>query len=251
MKPILIIKTGSTLDSLRSTIGDFEDWMIRGSGLPYAAFQVINVEAGESLPDDQTLCAVLITGSHAMVSDRLPWSENAARWLADAVARRLPTLGICYGHQLLAHALGGEVGYNPNGLELGTVEVRLTPAGLSDPLLSILPPAPRLHVAHAQSVGRLPDGASHLASSLMDKHQAFCANGCAWGVQFHPEFDAAIVRAYIQADHSELAAAGQNPQALLADCTDTPFGSQILQRFIALVRGQQLPSKRSTQGLIN
>lgn len=238
MKPILIIKTGSTLDALRSTVGDFEDWMMRGSGLPHAAFQVVNVEAGESLPDDQSLSAVMITGSHAMVSDRLPWSENAARWLAGAVARRLPTLGICFGHQLLAHALGGEVGYNPNGLELGTVAVTLTPAGLADPLLSILPPAPRMHVAHAQSVMRLPHGALHLASSLMDNNQAFCANGCAWGVQFHPEFDAAIVRAYIQADQNDLIAAGQDPLALLESCSDTPFGSQVLQRFITLVRGQ-------------
>jgi GMP synthase (glutamine-hydrolysing) len=234
MKPILIIKTGSTLASLKSAKGDFEDWIIHGSALPEAAFQVVNVETGETLPAYETIAAVMITGSHAMVSERLPWSETAAHWLAGAVVRGLPTLGVCYGHQLLAHALGGEVGYNPKGLEKGTVEITLTPEGQSDPLLSSLPPTPCLHVSHAQSVLRLPHGAVRLAYSRMDNHQAFCVNGNAWGVQFHPEFDADIVRAYIQADRRELIAAGQDPQSLLATCQDTPFGSQVLQRFVFL-----------------
>jgi GMP synthase (glutamine-hydrolysing) len=235
MKPLLIIKTGCTLTDLYTQKGDFEDWIIRGSGQSRDQFLVVNVEAGESLPAYSQLSGVFITGSHAMVSEHLPWSEDTARWLAGAVEQHLPTLGICYGHQLLAYALGGEVGYNPSGLELGTVEVTLTPEGQSDPLLSILPPVPLMHVAHAQSVLHLPDGAVNLAHSRRENNQAFCVNGNAWGVQFHPEFDADIVRAYIQANHSGLVNAGQNPQNLLAGCVDTPFGSQVLQRFVSLM----------------
>jgi len=234
MKPILIIKTGSTLSSLKSTRGDFEDWMVRGCALPRSAFHVVNVESGETLPAYETISAVMVSGSHAMVSERMPWSETAAHWLAQAVERRLPTLGICYGHQLLAHALGGEVDYNPNGLEKGTLEVTLVPEGQSDPLLSILPRISRLHLSHAQSVLRLPAGALRLARSTMDEHQAFSFNGNAWGVQFHPEFDADVMRAYIQADHGDLLAAGQDPETLLAGCEETPFGSQLLQRFAVL-----------------
>ena len=58
------------------------------------------------------------------------------------VERGIPTLGICYGHQLLAHALGGEVGDNPNGREFGTVTVELTAEAADDPLLGGLPREP-------------------------------------------------------------------------------------------------------------
>ncbi|WP_438612278.1 glutamine amidotransferase-related protein, partial [Klebsiella variicola] len=47
--------------------------------------------------------------SPAMVTERLPWSEEAAEWLRQAMAIKLPLFGVCYGHQLLAYALGGEV----------------------------------------------------------------------------------------------------------------------------------------------
>ena len=234
MKPFLIIKTGCTLPELRTLKGDFEDWMILGCGLAADRFHVVDVENGEKLPAYDTASAVLITGSHAMVSERLPWSETAAGWLAGAVQRRIPTLGICYGHQLLAHALGGKVDYNPNGREYGTLEITFTPDAQNDPLLSIMPPFPHLHLSHSQTVLSLPDGAMHLASSRHDSHQAFCVNNCAWGVQFHPEFDAQITRAYIDHSRAALLGEGQNLEQLYATCQDNPLGSQILKRFISL-----------------
>ena len=59
-----------------------------------------------------------------MVTEHREWTECAAWWLRGAVERKIPTLGICYGHQLLAYALGGEVGDNPNGLEAGSEKIR-------------------------------------------------------------------------------------------------------------------------------
>ena len=75
------------------------------------------------------LAAVVVTGAHDMVPEHALWSETASAWLRELVGRQVPTLGICYGHQLLAHALGGEVGYHPRGSEVGTVSVTLLPAG--------------------------------------------------------------------------------------------------------------------------
>jgi len=155
-----------------------------------------------------------------------------------AVQQRIPTLGICFGHQLLAHALGGEVDYNPHGREYGTLEVTFTPVAESDPLLSSLPESACLHVSHAQSVLKLPDGAVRLAFSQKDSNQAFCVNSCAWGVQFHPEFDADITRTYIDHSRDELLREGQDFQQLLATCRDNDFGSQILKRFATLVQEQ-------------
>lgn len=80
------------------------------------------------------------------------------------------------------------------------------------------------HVAHSQAVLRLPQGASLLAASDQDPHSAFVFQGNAWGVQFHPEFDAEIVRAYIEDFQERLTAEGQDPHALAEECADTRFG---------------------------
>ena len=235
IKPILIMKTGSSLPGLVTRRGDFEDWIINGSGQPRERFVVINVENGEALPDPAGISAVIITGSHAMVTDHEPWSETAARWLGAAVRCNLPILGICYGHQLLAYALGGEVAYNPNGREYGSTEIRFSHKARADRLFKVIEPHPTGFVSHAQTVSRLPEHAVHLAFSAKDDNQAFCFNHNVWGLQFHPEFDADITRAYIENSREVIKKEGGDPDALLANCQDTPLGSQVLHRFIEIV----------------
>jgi GMP synthase (glutamine-hydrolysing) len=107
-------------------------------------------------------------------------------------------LGICYGHQLLAHALGGEVGYHPGGLELGTVPITLAPEAQADPLFAHLPNQWPAQVVHAQSVRALPPGAVRLAGNAHEPHQAYRVGTQAWGVQFHPEFSPAAMQGYVQ-----------------------------------------------------
>lgn len=231
----VIIKLGDTLPELAAQKGDFEDWILRGMGRTRSEVRIIDPTRGEALPAPETMAGVVLTGSHAMVTDHAPWSERTAAWLRDSVASRVPLLGICYGHQLLAYALGGEVGPNPRGPEMGTVEARLTEAGKVDPLLGDLGSTIHVHASHAQTVLRLPEGATLLATSAMDRAYAFALNDSVWGVQFHPEFDAEIGRAYIQADAEALAARGQDPGALVAACVDTPVGPTILARFAGLV----------------
>ncbi len=124
-KPILIIKTGSTYPSLAKHKGDFEDWILAGLGIDPARAQIVDVTRGAALPEPAALSGVVITGSHAMVTEKRPWSERAAVWLKGAVEAQTPVLGICYGHQLLAHAFGGQVADNPRGRDIGTVEFTL------------------------------------------------------------------------------------------------------------------------------
>jgi len=230
MTELLIIKTGNTMPSLKATRGDFEDWILAGMGLGAGRARVVDVAGGQILPRPGNAGAIVITGSHEMVSDRLDWSERTAAWLVEAVSCGTPILGICYGHQLLAHALGGEVNNNPRGPEMGTTEVTLPGEASADLLLRGLPSAINVHVSHSQSVLRLPPGAIRLAGNHWDRNQAFRFGDCAWGVQFHPEFDAGIMHAYAAEEQS------------LAEITifDTPFGAQILRRFASLALG--LPS---------
>jgi len=225
MQRLVIIKTGDTIPSLRALRGDFEDWILAGMGLEAAQAEVVDVAAGQPLPQPTQAGGIVITGSHDMVTDRLEWSEQTASWLSDAVASGTPTLGICYGHQLLAHALGGRVDWNPRGKEMGTTSVTLLDAAFQDPLLGGLPATIDVHLAHSQSVLSLPPGAVHLAANPWDRYQAFRVGDCAWGVQFHPEFDAGIMRAYAAIEES-------SPGAQIFD---TPIGGEILKRFASLV----------------
>ena len=122
MKPLLIIKTGSIFPEYKAKLGDFDDFIL--DQLP-AVDEVLVAPVTETLwlPDYKAVSGVIITGSHAMVTDRQPWSEFTADWLRAIPADSVPVLGICYGHQLLAHAWGGTVGYHPRGEEVGTVAI--------------------------------------------------------------------------------------------------------------------------------
>lgn len=231
---VLIIKTGTGLPSLSARGGDFEDWILEGMQLPRARATVVDVRRGDTLPAYDSIAAVVITGSVDMVTDHEEWSERTAAWLPGAVQSGLPILGICYGHQLLAYALGGEVGDNPRGLEYGTLDVRLTPAAATDPLLGSLGARLQVQACHDQSVLRLPEGATLLASSDMETHHAFVVGKNAWGLQFHPEFDAATVAICIKESGEALARQGSAPERLLENCIDTPYGAEILRRFAVL-----------------
>lgn len=230
MKPILIIKTGGTFPEDVAHCGDFEDWTRQAMNLPAEAVQTVAVCHGELLPELATVAGAVITGSHAMVTEQTPWMQATAAWLRQAVNAGLPVLGICFGHQLLAAALGGEAGWNPLGREIGTAQIGLTEAGRNDPLFGQLPPTFPAQVTHRQSALRLPPGARLLAASPGDPHQAF-AIGSAWGVQFHPEFAAGAIRRYIELLAEELRAEGSEPAALLARVTETPEATSLLARF--------------------
>lgn len=233
-KTMLIMKTGETLETLQAQGQDFEDWIREGLALGVNAAPVVNVHRGQSLPPVSTVAGVVITGSPAMLTDGADWNRVASDWLCEAVAQGLPVLGICYGHQLLAHACGGQVDYHPAGREIGTVPVTLTAAARQDPLLGGQPALFHAHVTHSQSVLRLPASAVLLGGSAHDAHQAFRIGERAWGVQFHPEFTARIMRTYVQVRKDALRQEGFDVDALLQDVVETPAARAVLRRFAAL-----------------
>lgn len=227
----LIVQTGSTLPAVRARHGDFPDWFRSGVGLHRRDIDIVRAHAGERLPDPRAYAAAIVTGSPAMVSERLPWSEATAAWLRDAIAHGLPILGVCYGHQLLAHALGGRVDYHASGREIGTVGIERLAASDGDALLATAPARFVAHASHQQSVLELPDGAVVLARSAHDPHHAVRYAPRVWGLQFHPEFSVEIMRGYL---HSR-------PRAANGDCpagccparehAPAPAARRLLRRF--------------------
>lgn len=237
MSRVLVLKTGTTLPELRARRGDYEHWIVAGMGLGLGDVDVVPVYEGAELPAPDAPSGVVVTGSSAMVSQREPWSERAAGWLARAVAAGTPVLGICYGHQLLAHALGGRVAPNPRGREIGTVAIRLLAESADDPLLGPLPSPVLLQATHVESVLELPDGALRLAESAGDPNHVFRVSERAWGVQFHPEFDADVIAGYLAARRELIRDEGLDPEALERDVRDSPEGPRLLARFTALLGG--------------
>ncbi|MFY3383456.1 glutamine amidotransferase [Paracidovorax sp. MALMAid1276] len=237
-RTLWIIKTGSTLPAQRAPHGDFEDWIAKGlAQAPTGtrlAVQTLDARTATAWPAPDQMAGAVVTGSPAMVTDREPWSERAAAWLAGVVAAEVPVLGICYGHQLLAHALGGEVARHPAGLEIGTVAVERLAGAEGDALLGALPETFGAQVVHEQSVRRLPPGAVALAANAHEPHQAFRAGPCAWGVQFHPEFSDTVMREYVAHFAPALQRHGADPAALQQAVQPTPASAGLLARFAHL-----------------
>ncbi|WP_439112322.1 glutamine amidotransferase [Hydrogenophaga sp.] len=235
--PLLIVQTGRTHDHIRQRLGDFDDWIeagLRAGGASAATVVRYDARADGPPPPPDTVAGIVLTGSHAMVSDREAWSEALVPWLQRAVAVQTPVLGICYGHQLLAHALGGEVAHHPQGVEIGTVRVQRHAAAHTDRLLGALPDAFDAQATHWQSVRRLPPGAVLLAGNAFEPHHAFRVGPSAWGVQFHPEFSAEALRAYVDGMGPVLAREGRDAVQINAGLRDTPQAASVLPRFAQL-----------------
>ncbi len=150
--------------------------------------------AGQPLPAHEEVAGAVVMGGPMNVDEvgRFPALAAEREWLAEAVRRDLPLLGVCLGAQLLARALGAEVRAG-EGPEIGFAPVEVSDP--EDPLLGRLAPSAEVLHWHGD-VFELPDGATPLASSARTEHQAFRL-GNAWGVLFHPEADFALVEAWL------------------------------------------------------
>jgi GMP synthase (glutamine-hydrolysing) len=218
--------------------GGFPHWIRTAAGLAAAEVETVDVAAGTELPAHDRHAGIIVTGSAAMVTERRDWSERTAGWLREAAHDGAAIFGICYGHQLLAHALGGHVDDNPKGRQMGTVPVAMLPAAAGDPLFTGLPQPFMAQATHLQGVLEMPAEAVVLASTELDPCHAFRWRERAWGVQFHPEFSASHMRCYVHARRAALAREGTDPVRLLRAVRAAPQARRVLRRFVRHARSQ-------------
>lgn len=173
--------------------------------------------AGEPAPADPvaTFDAVVVLGGGQNVTEQAeyPFLADEIALLREVLAREQPVLGVCLGHQLIAAAGGATVRATPV-LEMGLHPIRRTAAGAADPLLSVLPETFTGYGWHSYEVA--PDGLVPLAESDVSP-QALRFGPAAWGVQFHPEVDRAILADwYAGWEHDDALPADFDPVAELA-----------------------------------
>ena len=245
-RALLIVKLGEAHEQIRERLGDFDEWIAAGLQSAGASTITVDPRAGETLPNPRDVAGIVITGSHAMVTHRDDWSVALMPWLADAVAAETPLLGICFGHQILAQAMGGSVDNHPGGVEIGTLTIHRNANSDGDALLGGLPESFDAQSVHWQSVRTLPPGAVLLAGTAFEPHHAYRIGPCAWGVQFHPEFSEEVLRAYLDRLGPELAKEGQDAAAITAGLHPAPLASSLLPTFARLALAYPRSSAAAT-----
>jgi GMP synthase-like glutamine amidotransferase len=200
---------------------------------PNWSFEVVPVKDGVLPASPEAFDGYVITGSPASVNDdHLPWVGQLLDFIRAVDAVRQPLIGLCFGHQAVARALGGQVARNAAGWGLGTAPTHwtTTPAWMQPSQATTT-----LMAAHNEQVTRMPEGAVCLGGS------DFCPIGSMqigqhiWTTQFHPEMPLVFMKALLgylddKLDADTLARA----HASLANAADVPlFGQWMVQFFEA------------------
>jgi GMP synthase-like glutamine amidotransferase len=153
-------------------------------------FDTWRVSEGHWPADLGTCDGLVITGSPASVHDDRPWIGHLLQQLREQHARRMPMLGLCFGHQALATALGGRVAKSAQGLRVGTVTTTLA---CSAPWMQPAQNAITLYAAHDEQVVQPPPGAQVLGGDADCPVGAYTVGSHVLGLQYHPEFNRAFM----------------------------------------------------------
>lgn len=234
LRRLLVLTTGDPAPPVASERGPYARMIAEAIG-PAAELEVTAIDArlpDALLPSPRDVEALVITGSSANVPDREAWVVQAESWLREIVAQGVPTFGICFGHQILAQALGGEVRQNPRGREIGSVVIERFG---DDPIFEGVGPTFVANQTHVDTVARLPPGARALARSSLDDHQAIRFTSSCYGVQFHPEITGPIMVQYLEARRPMLEAEALDVDALKRSAVDAPAAVQTLRNFISRI----------------
>lgn len=187
MKRLGLLACDSLWEPLRTDFGDYAEMFAALLEAAGARFDLVVYPVyRQTLPPAVDACdAWLVSGSRAGVYESLPWIAPLLDFVRATHRAGHPQAGICFGHQVLAHALGGRTEKAPYGWSIGNIATTL----LARPAwLGATPARLDLHMAHQDQVVRLPPGALHLATTAHCHYAGFTLDDCVLGLQAHPEF---------------------------------------------------------------
>ena len=183
-----ILQCGYVHPDLVSEFGDYPD-LFASLLAPFDLELVTYDVQRDPLPSGPTECdAWIVSGSADSAYDDLAWIAPVEQFVRDLVVADVPLVAICFGHQLLAQALGGRVAKSNDGWGVGVHEYQLTDAG-----------SVRLIASHQDQVVELPDGAVVVATTAHCPFAAYTFGPRVLAIQPHPEFGAGLSRRLIEA----------------------------------------------------
>lgn len=221
-----ILQTGHSPDELRDVHGDYNEMFMRLLGRPDIAFETFAVQADDFPVRPSVADAWVVTGSSCGVNDGFPWIAKLNSFLRHVHEARMPLLGICFGHQAIAEALGGKVEKFSGGWSCGLR--RYDMAGRDAPV--------SLLTWHQDQVVAPPPNAKIIASSDFCRFAGLRVGDHILTLQPHPEFTPEFLRALAAARRDVI---GDTMSASVIDSlsVDLPedFGPYILDFIYAAI----------------
>lgn len=214
-----ILLTGHAPDVVREREGDYAqlfEKLLAGRGFTFDTYKVVDMEFPEG---PEAAEGWLITGSRHGVYDDLPWIAPLEELVRQASDKAVPIVGICFGHQLVAQALGGRAEKHEGGWSVGPVRYDWQ----GSPMV--------MNAWHQDQVTALPDGARVIASGPSCRYAGLVYDKPILTVQPHPEYGADVL-----SDLIETRGPGMVPDALLADARarlSTPTDNQRMAGIMA------------------
>ncbi|HNO79659.1 MAG TPA: gamma-glutamyl-gamma-aminobutyrate hydrolase family protein [Phycisphaerae bacterium] len=226
---ILIVQTGSTYPEVVNAAGDYDRWFLTALNAKNLVVTVVD-SLVDQLPEPGLFDAMILTGSSCSATEMNPLLDAFCEWIRRLADADVPTLGVCFGHQIMAKAFGGCVQRHAMGRQFGTVVVTATDAGRRDFLFNDLDETFDVHSCHEDVCTQLPENATLLARSPKTINQSFAIGEFLRAVQFHPEASTSIISQL----HDSLVARGQlaRREPGFQSAAAESIGKRILANFI-------------------
>ncbi len=181
-----ILQTGHAPDELRAALGDYSDLfqnMLAGHGFDFTVWSVVD---GDFPPGPDSAEGWLITGSKHGVYEDHPWIPPLEDLIRAIDAQRLPLIGVCFGHQIIAQALGGKVVKFPGGWSVGRTSYTMDGCEVV------------LNAWHQDQVVDRPAAARVIGSNAFCENAVLAYGDHIWTVQPHPEFGPDLIDGLIR-----------------------------------------------------
>ncbi|MEM7089248.1 MAG: type 1 glutamine amidotransferase [Pseudomonadota bacterium] len=176
-----ILQTGHTPDVLTDQFGDYDSLfpaLLNGYGFDFVTYAVVDGDFPDGGDDAD---GWLITGSRHGAYDNLPWIAPLEDLIRDIHAKGKPLIGVCFGHQIIAQALGGKVEKFSGGWAIGRTQYDYGGHKLW------------LNAWHQDQVTELPEAASVMGQNEFCRNAMLSYGDTIWTIQAHPEFSNAFI----------------------------------------------------------